>query len=105
MNSFKVDFDSLEWQQGRPGVRFKVYCQGSRQLRLVEFATTEGDPHWCEQGHIGYVLQGGLEIDVNGQVVSLVAGDGLFIPTGPATAHRGVKITRGTRLLMVEELQ
>ena len=104
MNPFKVDFDSLEWQQGRPGVRFKAYCQGSRQLRLVEFTTTEGDPHWCEQGHIGYVLRGGLDIDVNGQVVSLVAGNGLFIPTGQASAHRGVRIAQGTQLLMVEDL-
>jgi quercetin dioxygenase-like cupin family protein len=104
LNSFKVDFDSLEWQQGRPGVRFKVYCHGSRQLRLVEFATTDGDPHWCERGHIGYVLQGGLEIEVNGRVDSLIAGDGLFIPPGAATSHRGVRIVQGTRLLMVEDL-
>ena len=104
MNSIKVDFDLMEWKQGRPGVRFKVYCQGSRQLRLVEFQTTDSDPHWCERGHIGYVLQGGLEIEANGRVDSLMAGDGLFIPPGAATSHRGVKIIPGTQLLMVEDL-
>jgi quercetin dioxygenase-like cupin family protein len=69
----------------------------------VEFSTSEGDPHWCELGHIGYVLQGGLEIDFNGTVLAFAAGDGLFIPPGASSAHRGVSIIPGTRLFMVEE--
>jgi hypothetical protein len=100
---FKIDFDSMEWQDGRPGVRHKVYCEGSRRIRLVEFATSEGDPHWCDLGHIGLVLAGGLTIDVNGTVLSFSAGDGLFIPPGAANAHRGVVITPGTRLVLVED--
>lgn len=80
MSIFKIDFDSMEWPAGRPGVRHKVYSEGSRQIRLVEFTTSEGDPHWCDQGHIGFVLAGGLEIDFNGKVFSFSAGDGLFIP-------------------------
>ena len=104
MTSFRVDFASMAWQQGRPGVRFKDYREGSRQIRLVEFDTSEGFQDWCVQGHIGYVLAGSLEIDVNGQVVSLSAGDGLFIPAGQASAHRAMSITPGTRLLMVEDV-
>jgi quercetin dioxygenase-like cupin family protein len=100
---FRVDFNAMEWQQGRPGVRFKLYSEGARQLRLVEFQTAEGDPHWCEQGHIGFVLSGGLEIDFNGDVLRLAAGDGLFIPAGAASSHRGVTIVPGTRLVMVED--
>ena len=101
---FKVDFGAMEWQDGRPGVRHKVYGEGSRQLRLVEFATSEGDPHWCDRGHIGFVLAGGLEIDFNGQVLSFSAGDGFFIPAGAGSSHRGLTITPGTRLVMVEDL-
>ena len=103
MNQFKVDFAAMEWQEGRPGVRYKVYCEGSRQIKLVEFQTQEGFEHWCELGHIGFVLEGGLEIDFNGEVVTFVAGNGLFIPAGAATAHRAVAIVPGTRLIMVEE--
>ena len=62
MSIFKVDFDRLQWQDGRPGVRHKVYSEGARRLRLVEFDTSDGDPHWCELGHIGFVLAGGLKI-------------------------------------------
>lgn len=105
MSSFKVDFDSMEWRGGREGVRYKLYTEGARQLRLVEFATSDGDPHWCDRGHIGFVLAGSLTIEFNGQVLAFSAGDGLFIPAGAASAHRGVTIEPGTRLIMVEDAQ
>ena len=76
MSIFKVDFEAMEWEEGREGVR-----------------------------HIGLVLAGGLKIDFNGTVVSFSAGDGLFIPPGAATAHRGLTIAPRTRLLMVEDAE
>jgi quercetin dioxygenase-like cupin family protein len=94
----------MEWQQVRPDVRQKVYCEGSRQVRLVEFATSSGAEHWCETGHIGYVLKGALRISFDGTVLSFAAGDGLFIPPGAASRHRSVSIEQGTQLLMVEDL-
>lgn len=100
---FKVNFDAMDWQDVRPGVRCKVYREGARQLRLVEFNTADGDPHWCEVGHIGLVLSGGLTIAFREQVLSFSAGDGLFIPPGPSSAHHGVTITPGTRLILVED--
>lgn len=104
MSPFKIDFEAMEWQQVRPDVRQKVYCEGSRQVRLVEFETSDGAEHWCETGHIGYVLKGALSISFNGAVVAFEAGDGLFIPAGEASKHRSVAIASGTLLLMVEDL-
>ena len=104
MNSFKVSFDAMEWQQIRPDVRQKIHREGSRQVRLVEFATSDGAEHWCETGHIGYVLKGGLSISFDGQVISFKAGDGLFIPAGAASRHKAVAIAPGTQLLMMEDL-
>jgi quercetin dioxygenase-like cupin family protein len=104
VSPFKIDFETLEWQQVRPDVRQKVYCEGSRQVRLVEFETSDGAEHWCETGHIGYVLKGALSISFDGEVVSFEAGDGLFIPAGAASKHRSVAIASGTLLLMVEDL-
>jgi quercetin dioxygenase-like cupin family protein len=103
MSQFRVDFDALEWRQGRPGVRFKVYGEGDRVLRLVEFSTADGYDEWCEQGHIGYVLRGGLTLDCNGAAIVFRAGDGLFLPSGHDSRHRSVAIERGTRLVMVED--
>jgi quercetin dioxygenase-like cupin family protein len=94
----------MEWQEVRPDVRQKVYCEGSRQIRLVEFDTSDGAEHWCEAGHIGYVLKGSLRISFNGEEIAFKAGDGLFVPAGAATKHRSVSITAGTQLLMVEDV-
>jgi len=66
LSIFKIDFDSMEWQDGRPGVRYKVYSDG--------------------------------------MVLSFSAGDGLFIPPGAASSHRGLSITPGTRLVIVEDV-
>jgi quercetin dioxygenase-like cupin family protein len=104
LSIFKVDFGRMPWENGREGVRYKVYTEGARQLRLVEFDTSEGDPHWCDRGHIGFVLAGSLTIDFSGQVLAFSAGDGLFIPPGAASVHRGVTIEPGTRLIMVEDI-
>lgn len=104
LSTFKVNFDEIEWQQIRPDVRQKVYCEGSRQVRLVEFETSDGAEQWCETGHIGYVLRGELSISFNGEIVSFKAGDGIFIPAGAQSKHRSISISSGTRLLMVEDL-
>ena len=101
---FRIEFNDMDWQQIRPDVRQKLYCEGSRQIRLVEFDTSEGAEDWCEAGHIGYVIKGELNISINGEVISFSAGDGLFIPSGAASKHRSVSIAAGTRLLMVEDL-
>lgn len=103
MGSYKVDFANLPWDEGRPGMRQKVHRENGRVLRLVEFSTSEGFDGCCEQGHIGYVLEGGLRIEFPDKVLSFHVGDGLFIPAGAASAHRAVSIVPGTRLLMVEE--
>jgi quercetin dioxygenase-like cupin family protein len=103
MSAFKIDFDAMEWQEGREGVRFKLYCEGQRQIRLVDFASSDGFDDWCELGHIGYVIKGSLVIDCNGHVHAYKAGDGIFLPAGHETRHRAVMIEPGTRLVMVED--
>lgn len=103
MTGFKVEFSRMEWEQVRPDVRQKVYCDGGRRIRLIEFGTSDGAEGWCESGHIGYVLKGSLRIDFDGQVLAFTAGDGLFIPAGATSRHRSVSITAGTQLLMVED--
>jgi len=103
MSPLRIDFSALPWDQVRPDVRQKVYREGARQVRLVEFDTSDGAEHWCETGHIGYVLKGSLSISFDGQVLNFSAGDGLFIPDGHATRHRAVRIAAGTQLLMIED--
>jgi quercetin dioxygenase-like cupin family protein len=93
----------MEWEQIRPDVRQKVRCEGSKTIRLVEFDTSDGPEHWCDIGHVGYVLKGALRISFDGKVVSFATGDGLYIPSGAEHRHRAVSIDQGTQLLMIEE--
>jgi quercetin dioxygenase-like cupin family protein len=103
MEKCKVDFDSLPWQSPLQGVRFKAFQQGGRKLRLVEFSRGFVEPDWCMKGHIGYVLEGEMDVDFNGDLVRFSAGDGVFIPAGAENKHKGKVLTDVVRLVLVDE--
>ncbi len=86
MDEHVIDFRDIEWQQQRPGVRFKSRTQGSNTLRLVEFSDMVVEKDWCTKGHIGYVLDGVLDVDFGDSTSRLRKGDGLYIAEG--TRHR-----------------
>jgi len=104
MEKCKIDFDSIPWESPMEGVRFKAYNQEGRRLRLVEFLKGFIEPDWCRKGHIGYVLEGKMEIDFNGELVSFVPGDGLFIPAGEESKHLAKVLTEVVRVILVEDV-
>ncbi len=87
-----------------PGVRFKAHEQGGRKLRFVEFSKDFVEPDWCIKGHIGYVLEGEMDIDFDGNIVHFGPGDGLFIPTGEDSKHIAKVLTDVVRLVLVEDV-
>ena len=70
MDQYRVCFESMPWEQPAAGVRFKAYEQDGRRLRLAEFTKEFVEADWCTKGHIGYVLEGEMEIDFHGHVVT-----------------------------------
>lgn len=104
MEAYKVLFESLEWQAAMPGARFKVFGDGRKQMRLLEFTSEFVEPHWCEKGHIGCVLEGELEVDFRGRIVRYAEGSGIFIPAGPASGHKARSVTPAVRLFLVEDV-
>jgi len=100
---YKVDFESLSWQSPMEGVRFKAYEHAGRRLRLVEFAREFVEPDWCAKGHIGYVLEGTLEVNFDGNRIAYEPGDGLFIPEGEQHRHKAKVLTAFVRLVLVED--
>ncbi len=84
----RIDFDSLPWQDALPGARFKVFREGTKQIRLLEFSPEFVEPEWCEKGHAGFVLEGTLEVDFKGRVVVYPQGSGIFISPGAAARTR-----------------
>lgn len=104
MESFKVQFDRIEWQDALPGARFKAYREGARQLRLLELTPEFIEPQWCENGHVGIVLEGELEIDFQGRVVNYPEGSGIFIPAGVSSVHKARAVSSTVLLFLVEEI-
>lgn len=104
MEPCKVIFDSLAWQASLPGARFKVFGDGKKQMRLLEFTSEFVELEWCEKGHVGFVLQGELEIDFVGKIVRYEKGAGIFITQGASTKHKARSITPTVLLFLVEDV-
>lgn len=103
MERYKIDFESMPWETPAVGVRFKAYQQDGRKLRLVEFYKDFVEPDWCTKGHIGYILEGNLEIDFNGKVIEFNPGNGIFIPMGEKHKHKARILTETVKLILVED--
>jgi quercetin dioxygenase-like cupin family protein len=103
MEQYKVDFGSMGWESPVSGVRFKAYEQRGRKLRLVELAEGFVEPVWCIKGHVGYILEGQIEIDFDGNVVVFGPGDGIFIPPGAENRHKARVLKDVVRVILVED--
>jgi quercetin dioxygenase-like cupin family protein len=104
MTGCKADFNSLPWQPSQLGARSKVFQQGSRVLRLVEFTSEFVEEAWCKKGHMGYVLQGEMDLQFDRETVHFSAGDGLFIPGGEKSRHKASVPSGRVTLILVEEV-
>jgi quercetin dioxygenase-like cupin family protein len=103
MAKCKIDLKAMEWTRPANGVRSKVYTDGTRQLRLVEFSKGFVEPAWCLKGHVGYVLEGGAELELEDENVTFGLGDGIFIHAGEEHKHKLTVLTDVFRVVLVED--
>ncbi len=101
MEPHRIDFKTMSWDSPAAGVRFKAYERNGRRLRLAEFTREFVEPDWCTKGHIGYVLEGRMEIDFDGKAIVFGPGDGLFIL--PGDKHTARVITGTAKMILVED--
>lgn len=104
-DNYRIEFNEIPWQTSEAGVRFKVYKEGTRQLRLLEFGRDLKHPDWCINGHIGYLLEGALEIEFDDKTIAYKAGDGIWIPEGEKFRHRPKAISEKVLIVFVEEIK
>ncbi len=104
MNSIRIIFDQIEWDYKSAGMRVKRVVRDGKQLRLVEIGPDSGEANWCEEGHVGYILEGELETNINGSVERLSAGDGLIIPGGGKYRHKSKVVGGLVRLVLIEDV-
>jgi quercetin dioxygenase-like cupin family protein len=104
MFSIKIKFDEIEWDYKSAGMRVKSVSHNGKQIRMVEISPDSGEADWCDEGHVGYVLEGELETNINGTIEQLSAGDGLFIPSGEKYRHKSKAVDGLARLILVENV-
>jgi quercetin dioxygenase-like cupin family protein len=71
-------------------------------FRLVEFNTEFIEKDWCTKGHTGFLIGGEMELNINGDVKNLKAGDALTIPAGCRHKHHSTIQT--SKLFLIEEV-
>jgi hypothetical protein len=103
MEQHKIDFESIPWTSPMKGVRQKIFKAGNRQLRLVEYSICMSE-HWCEKGHIGYVLEGKMEIQFDDEACTYSSGDGIFIPEGKENRHMAKILSDTVTAVFIEDL-
>lgn len=100
---YKIDFESLPWEMPIQGLRQRSIEQDGKLLRLIEFGP-DMEPHWCEKGHWGFILEGRMEISFENEAQIYNAGDGVFIPPGEAHRHMGKVLTDIVKAVFVEDI-
>ena len=99
-----IEFSTMQWESPATGVRVKQVQRGDRRIRLIEFSEDFEEADWCRTGHVGFVIDGTLEIDFGSHIVTLSAGDGLFIPPGECSKHKACVRHGKATLFVVEQL-
>lgn len=100
MIEYLINFESLPWHSSVPGMRSKFYTNDDVKLRLVEFSEEFVETEWCQKGHIGYVLEGEMVLDICGELKHFKTGNGIFIPEGKSHKHK--ETVKTTKLILVE---
>lgn len=103
MDEAKINFAELSWDEPNVGVRSKDVVRNGKKLRLVELTSEFVEHDWCVKGHIGYVLDGELEIIFPGRTERFTAGDGIIIIGGEYERHKAKVISSVAKLILVED--
>jgi quercetin dioxygenase-like cupin family protein len=79
-----IRLDAMDWTPGGHPLERKKGPRGN--VVLLEFAPGFSDPSWCVRSHVIYVVRGTLELELEGGVERVDAGQAVSLPAG--TAHR-----------------
>ncbi len=100
----KVDFSACEWEISDTGVRSKSFERDKKRMSLLELGKELDHPHWCETGHVGFVVEGELEIAFGDKTIRYSKDDGLFILSGDGEKHIPKPISEKVVLFLVEDI-
>ena len=101
----KVDWDALPGTEhkGDPGTAlWRTLDNGDVRMRVVEYSPGYVADHWCDRGHVIYVLEGELETELqDGRRFTFGPGSGYTVSDFGDAAHRS-STTVGAKLFIVD---
>ena len=81
-------FEAVAWEELTPGLRCKTVSSDGLNIRMLDLSAGFADGDWCQNAHHGLVLEGGLNIEMDGGSFEAKVGDAIHIPGGAETKHR-----------------
>ena len=81
----RIAYPELPWTAGANPLEGKKTAALGRAT-LLRFAPGFADPSWCDTGHAGYVIEGRLRMEIDGESQEVGPGEGFVIE--PGTRHR-----------------
>lgn len=110
MNLPNQEFTVTDWNKaeieehaGDTGMAYwRILTMGDVRIRRVDYSPGYMADHWCDRGHILYVLEGELETELrDGRRFVLTAGMSYQVSDFGDTAHRSSTKT-GAKLFIVD---
>ena len=104
-----IPFQVVDWASlaatthpGEPGTAtWRTHDAGDIRSRIVEYSPGYVADHWCERGHVLFVIEGELVTELrDGRTVTLGPGQGYLVATGDG-AHRS-RSPQGAKLFIVD---
>lgn len=99
-----VDWDAVAQTEhpGDPGIAtWRTVHADNVRLRRVSYSPGYAADHWCERGHVIFVLDGTLVTELaDGRVFVTEAGNSYHVADG-ASSHRSSTVT-GVELFIVD---
>lgn len=100
-----TDWSALEpvEHKGEKGSAFwRTFTIGSLRIRIIEYTPGYLADHWCERGHVLYVLSGELDTELrDGRTFKLTPGMSYTVSDAGDSAHRSSTVT-GAKLFVVD---
>jgi glyoxylate utilization-related uncharacterized protein len=99
-----VDWQNIPSEQtpGKTGFTIsKMHMMGDTKIRLVEYSANYTADHWCDKGHILFVLEGELEIQYKNETCHVVKKGMSYLVGDDSMAHMAVS-KEGAKILIID---
>jgi hypothetical protein len=104
ISPFTVDWEKLPFEKitGESGfVTSKTQIVGEIKIRLVEYSKNYLSDHWCNKGHIIFVLEGVLILEQKDNSTQVIKKGMSYFVGENSMAHRAKSID-GAKALIVD---